>query len=275
METEEKVETVETQDTVETQETKDVGSKSSDEIKSLIQSGTPETKAEEKKEEPKPKVKEEEWFDKEKGFKTKEDALKSYTNLQNTLRERAEREKQLQSEIDNFKKQAETRPLTDDEKQRETQIKEWKEQNKEAIEFLKNEIRGELDQETQQKNYKNEALNARKSWKEEFDKDDSRKVLWPAMEQLYAEKNLIEDFNKNPFPYIEAMAFKNDFSNIAERIRAEAVEQYKNELKEAGEAAKAKKTERPGGTRKTAGEVDPSTMSSGEIGNLLPRNENG
>jgi len=264
-----------------------VEGKSADDLKSMLmeppaeppkeEAPKEEPKAEPAKQEPvkeEPK-KEDDWFDRDRGFKTKEDAIKSYTNLQNTLRERAEREKQLQGELDQLKQKAQERPLTVEEKERQEAVQNWKEENKDAIEFLKKEIRSDIEKETHKKTYEETALGERKKWKEEFDKDDSRKALWPVMEEIYAKQDVPAEFFKNPFPFLEAMAFKQNFSSIAEQIRAEAVEQYKASIKEADEAAKQNATGRPGGSKKAAGEIDPSKMSSSELGSLLPRNEDG
>jgi hypothetical protein len=290
--------TVEAPENIEASDTKsegqDISKQSSGDIKDLIEKGaskpsekepekekieSPETPKEELKPEgsskPEGAVETEEWFDKEKGFRTKEDALKSYTNLQRNLTERAQREKQLQSELDLLKAREQQRPLTQEEKDHQEAVEKWKNENKDAISFLKEEVKRDLIKEKESEDFNSMAMADRKVWKEEFDKDDSRKVLWPVMEEIYSKSDVMKDFYKNPFPFIEAVAFKENFPTIAERIKAEAVEQYKSGLKEAEEAERSKTTGRPGGAKKASGDIDPSKMSSSEISDLLPRNEDG
>ena len=70
----------------------DPASLKSDELKDLI--NNPPAQVEDKKTE---SVQEEEWFDKERGFKTKEDFVNSYTEAQNKIRETSEQLKQFES----------------------------------------------------------------------------------------------------------------------------------------------------------------------------------
>ena len=60
-----------------------------------------------------------------------------------------------------------------------------------------------------------------------------------------------------------------------ERVKAEAVEQYKAQVKEAAEVERKTKFALPGGPKTGTGDVDISKLSSAEIGSLLQRNENG
>jgi hypothetical protein len=253
----------------------DTAKMKSEEIKTLLEQKPEEAKpevAETKTETKTPDaVKEEEWFDKEKGFKTKEDALKSYNELQNALRQRAEDQKRLQEELKSLKTQSEKRELTPEEKTREEAVRKWEEENKDAINFLEKRISERLTKKQAVETFEQEALRERNKWKEEFDKDDSRKVLWPAMEKIYSEKDIFQDFAKNPLQYIEAAAFQKEFPSIAERIRAEAIEQYKAQVKEAAEAEKRTKTEISGGAKAKAGDIDVTKLSSAELAKVLGR----
>lgn len=250
-----------------------VEGKSSGDIKEILE-GAPAQK-EIKKESPSDPPKEEEWFDKEKGFKTKDDALKSYSEAQNKLRELSEEKKRYESELAQIKKKESERPLTEEEKSRQASIQQWKDENKDAIQFLKDELKKDLERENQVKDFEKEALAARKQWKEEFDKDESRRTLWPKMEEIYSKKDFFHEVSKNPLEVIEALAFKESFPSIAEKIRAEAIEQYKEQVKEAEVAEKKRKTAVPGGSKKSSEDVDPSKMSSSELAGLLGRSDNG
>lgn len=255
----------------------DVKTLSSDEIKASIEKKLAEPVKPEVKEEVKPEVKEtpkeEEWFNKEKGWKTKEDAEKSHSELMNTLRERSEHQKKIEAELAAIKQKAAERPLTEEEITREKAVQEWENQNKDAIEFLEKRISERLEKKKVAESFEQTALNERKSWKENFDKDESRRVLWPTMEKIYAEKNFFQEIAKNPFEAIEALAFKKDFPTIAEKIRAEAIEQYKASIKEAEVAERRGKTETPGGPKTVAGELDVKKLKSSEIANLLRRED--
>ena len=271
-------------------ETPSVEGQSSDEIRTLLEGGaTAEpVKVEEEKpvEAPKeekpveePEVqeepKEEEWYDKKRGFKTRDDADKAYAEAQNKIRELSENQKRYESELTEIKEQSLKRPLTQDEQQRQEAIQSWKHENKDAIDFLKQEIKKDMEKENEADSFKKQALDSRKKWKDDFDKDESRKVLWSKMEEHYKDRDVFQEFAKNPFPYLEAVAFQQDFPSIAEKIRAEAVEDYKKQIKEAEEAESSKATGSPGGSAKSKGAVDPGAMSSEEISSLLPRNDNG
>lgn len=255
--------------------TVDPASLKSDDIRSLIEQKAKEPEAPKTPEiaQTQPEQKQEEWFDKEKGFKTKDDALKSYNELQNTLRQRAEEQKRMEAELNQFKQKANERPLTEEEKNREKSVKEWEEQNKEAIEFLEKRVAERLEKKKETETFEQSALNARQSWKQEFDKDESRRALWPTMEKIYAEKDVFRSFATNPLEAIEAMAFKKEFPSIAEKIRAEAIEQYKASIKEAAEAERRGKTEIPGGAKTLTGDLDAGKMSSSEIANMLRRED--
>ena len=100
------------------------------------------------------------------------------------------------------------------------------------------------------------------------------------MEQVFKEKgdtaeSAVQDFAKNPLPYIEAMAFHKNFANIAEQIKADAVAQYVASQKGAAEAERKSHFALPGGPKSGSGDLDVSKMSSADIAKLLPFNENG
>lgn len=257
----------------------DVSAKSSDEIKDLLSKPSPEKPAGTPEvTKPADEVQnKDDWFDKERGFKTKEDAIKSYQSLQETLRQRAEREKQLQTEIDSLKNKSVSTPLTPEEKTKQEALEKWKTENKQALDFLKEEIKKDMHGENLVKDIQSKVLDARNTWKQEFDKDDARKQLWPKMEEIWAKHGNLETVQaevfKNPFPFIEALAFYQSFPTIAEKIKSEAVEQYKANIRQAAEAERAGKTALPGGQKQTAPDVDPAKMSSTELAALLPRAE--
>jgi hypothetical protein len=249
----------------------------SDELKSLIENPP---KVEEKAvpaEENK-----DNWFDKERGFKTAEDMKKSYAEAQNAIREKSEKMKELETfrsqaevQLAELAKKAEAAPLTPEDAQRKQAIEAWKVENKESLEFIKNLVKEDLRKESVQESIQTAAITDRNAWKQEFDKDEARKTLWPKMEEIYAKKGdkMFQDMIHNPFPYLEAVAFKENFSTIAQKIKAEAIEQYKTEMKSAAEVAKAKSTATPGGLKNLAGGVDVSSMSSKDLASLLPRGD--
>jgi hypothetical protein len=250
-----------------------------DELKDLINNPP---KVEQKQEAAPDQAKQEEWFDKDRGFKTKDDMLKSYTEAQNKIRETSEQLKQFENfkaqaeaQLAELSKKAEMTPLSAEDQQKQAAIKQWQSENKESLDFIKNMVKQEILQEQMKSQIEDKAINDRKTWKSDFDKDDSRKHLWPKMEEVYAKKGdkIFQDFIHNPFPYLEAVAFKENFSSIADKIKAEAVEAYKAGLKQAAEAERSKSTATPGGLKSISGEMDVSKMSSSDIAALLPRGD--
>ena len=278
---------------------------SSDEIRRQIEGQTKPEDGDGKKDgsnEPAKQVEEVEdkskWFDPERGFKTAEDMKKSYAELQNTFRQKSEEIKlergkleleqaQIKQEAEKLKVIENQRTLTPEETQRQEAIKQWEVQNKDALDLIESKIAERLSQRQQveksrenQELVVNNILKERNDWLDSFNKDTGRKALWPKMEQVFKEKGdtaeaAVQDFAKNPLPYIEAMAFHKNFPSIAEQIRAEAVEQYKAQVKEAAEVERTKGFARPGGAKTGTGDVDISKLSSSELGSLLQRNENG
>jgi hypothetical protein len=255
-------------------ETVDPKSLKSEEIKNLINAPV--------KEEPKVEAKEEEWFDKERGFKTAEDMKKSYVEAQNAIREKSTALKELETfrsqaevQLAELAKKAESAPLSPEDAQKKQAIEAWKSENKDSLDFIKNLVKEDLRKESVQETIQSAALRDRNEWKQEFDKDEARKTLWPKMEEIYAKKGdkIFQEMIHNPFPYLEAVAFKENFSSIAQKIKQEAIESYKQEMKQAAEVAKAKSTATPGGVKNLAGQVDVSKMSSADLGALLPRGE--
>jgi uncharacterized protein YnzC (UPF0291/DUF896 family) len=247
----------------------------SDEIKSMLEKPPVQ--------EVKPEVpKEEEWFDKERGFKTADDMKKSYAEAQNAIREKSTALKELEQfrsqaevQLAELAKKAEEAPLTPEESQRQEAIKQWQVENRESLDFIKNLVKEDLRKESVQETIQTAALTDRKNWKAEFDKDEARKTLWPKMEEIYAKKGdkIFQEMIHNPFPYLEAVAFKENFASIAQKIKQEAIDQYKAEMQQAAEVAKAKSTATPGGVKNLAGQVDVTKMSSTDLGALLPRSE--
>lgn len=238
------------------------------------------------------------WFDPEKGFRTAEDMKKSYGELQASFTKKSEEVKQersrleqeqsqIKQEIEDIKKIQAQRPLTTEEMQKREAVNKWKEENKDALDLIKQTIKQDLDAEksADEENKKvslfnEQILKDRNDWLETFNKDEGRKKLWPVMEEIFREKgdnldSTIKDFAKNPLPYMEAMAIQKNFSHIAEQIRAEAVVQYVAKQKEAAEVERKTKFALPGGPKTGTGDVDISKLSSAELGSLLPRNENG
>ena len=122
-------------------------------------------------------------------------------------------------------------------------------------------------------NFEKEALDSRRAWKEGFDKSEERKKLEPKMAEITGKQDIFKEFIKNPLPYIEAMAFKESFPTIAEKVKADAIEQYKKGLAEAEEAENQRKTAQPAGGKKSLGEVDVSKLSSADIASMLPRGQ--
>jgi len=259
----------------------DITTLSSDQIAEKLKSSDPVNTV--KPAETKPaevtKLAEEEWFDKAHGFKTKEDAIKSFGEAANKIRELAEQNKQVMSELEKTKQ---TRTLSPEEQQKEQAIKQWQLENKTAIDFLKKTILEEVNQTKKEEDSVKEVIDTRKSWYEEFQKDDKRKELWPKMEETFNKygydaqsryQGFMASVDKNPLAVLEAMAFKENFPNILENLKKEAIEQYKEQLKQAAEAEKKSKTAVPGGPKSLAGDIDVSKMSASEIADLLPRGE--
>jgi hypothetical protein len=222
------------------------------------------------------------WFDPARGFRTKEDADRSYSELQEAHRQKAEklkefeqREALLAQEQERLRAEAAKAPLTAEDKAKQVALERWKAENADALKFIKEEIKKDLEVEEQQNAFQRAALEARKAWKDGFDQEEARKVLWPVMEQIYKEKDVFQEFAKNPLPFIEALAFQRNFATVAEKIKAEAIEQFKATQLQASEAERRNFTAIPGGLKQPAGDIDPAKMSSQEIGSLLPRNENG
>ena len=249
----------------------------SDELKSLIEN-PPKDEAKVEA----PVESKEDWFDKERGFKTAEDMKKSYAEAQNAIREKSEKMKELETfrsqaevQLAELAKKAEAAPLSPEDAQRKQAIEGWKNENKESLEFIKNLVKEDLRKEAVQEQIQTAAITDRNAWKQDFDKDEARKTLWPKMEEIYAKKGdkMFQDMIHNPFPYLEAVAFKENFSTIAQKIKLEAIEQYKQEMKSAAEVAKAKSTATPGGLKNLAGGVDVSSMSSKDLASLLPRGD--
>jgi hypothetical protein len=247
----------------------------SDEIKSLIEK-PPVIEA--KVEAPKEEV----WFDKEHGFKTAEDMKKSYAEAQNAIREKSVALKELEQfrsqaevQLSELAKKAENAPLSPEDAQKKQAIESWKNENKDSLEFIKNLVKEDLRKESVTETIQTAAIKDRQEWKKSFDQDEARKTLWPKMEEIYAKKGdkMFQDMIHNPFPYLEAVAFKENFSSIAQKIKAEAIESYKQEMKQAAEAAKAKSTATPGGLKNIAGGVDVSQMSASDLAALLPRGD--
>lgn len=268
---------VTTPETPATPVTPDISTLKPDEIKTLLEKSTP---APTPTEDPNDRSK---WFDPTRGFRTKEDADKSYHELMESNRQKAEKLKEYEQkealyaqEQERLRIESTQRTLTEEEQKKQAALAKWKSENQDALNFIKEEIKRDMTQETQAEQFQKAVLESRRQWKEQFDKEDSRKVLWPVMEEIYKEKgNVFEDFGKNPLPYIEAVAFQKNFGTIAERIKAEAVEQYKASIRQAHEAERRGITTIPGGPKTTSGELDTAAMSSKELSTLLPRNENG
>lgn len=226
-----------------------------------------------------PAVKEE-WFDKEHGFKTKEDMIKSYTEAQNKIRETSEQIKQFENfkneaevQLQELSKKAASAPLSPEDAQKKQAIEKWQSENQESLEMIANIVEQKVKAKQVNENIKTAALTERNNWKSEFDKDEARKTLWPKMEEIYAKKGdkIFQEFIQNPFPYLEAVAFKENFGMIAEKIKQEAVEQYKAQQLQAAEVAKSKSTAIPGGVKSISGQVDVSKLSSSELAAMLPR----
>ena len=238
------------------------------------------------------------WFDADKGFKTVDDFKKSYAELQTKLTKQSEEVKaersrleleqaQIRQEVESIKKLQAERVLTPEEKQKQEAIQRWQIENKDALEAIKEVIKGDLDKETiakrsEEENQKIEQgiLKERNDWLTEFNKDPQRKTLWATMEQEFKEQgdtldSSIKDFVKNPLPYFEAKAIQKSLPSIIERAKAEAVEEYKASVKEAAEVERKTKFALPGGPKQGSGDVDVSKLSSSELGSLLKRNENG
>ena len=255
----------------------------SDEIKSLLEKSTPAP------EQPaKPEVKQADpndrstWFDPDRGFKTKEDAVKSYGELQEKLRQQSvqlkeleQREKIIIQQQEEIRQRNQAGAMSEEDKQKQAALERWKLENSDALNFIKQEIKKDMEVENSRQTFEQQALKARNDWKAEFDKEESRKVLWPVMEEIFKEKDIFQEFAKNPLPFIEALAFQKNFGTIAAQIKAEAVSQFKAELSKANEAERVNSTANPGGLKTPTGEVDVSKMSSTDIGALLPRNDNG
>lgn len=290
-----------------------VSTKSSDEIAKQLaeqakRSGEPDTNKSESKDGTKDSVNAPEkaqevedrskWFDPEKGFKTADDMKKSYGELQSTLTKKSEEIKlertrleleqaQIKDEAQKLKEIQEKRPLTTEEKAQKAAVEQWKTDNKDALDLIKDTIKKDLDQENLQKkqievqsSVQEQILKERNEWLSGFNKDPGRKELWGKMEQIYKEKGdtadkVIHDFAKNPLPYIEAMAFHKNFPDIAEKIKLEAVQQYVATQKQAAEAERKTRFALPGGPKSGSGDLDVSKMSSKELAQLLPYNENG
>lgn len=222
------------------------------------------------------------WFDKERGFKTAEDMKKSYAEAQNAIREKSTQLKELEnfrsqaeSQLAELAKKAESAPLSPEDAQRKQAIEAWKGENKESLEFIKNLVKEDIRKESIQETIETAAVKERNEWKKSFDQDEARKALWPKMEEIYAKNGdkMFENMIKNPFPYLEAVAFKENFSSIAQKIKQDAIESYKQEMKQAAEVAKKKSTAVPGGLKNLAGGTDVSQMSSTDLAALLPRGE--
>jgi hypothetical protein len=236
-----------------------------------------------KSNEPKPEApREDEWFDKERGFKTKEDFIKSYTEAQNAIREKSEQLKkfeefksQAEVQLKELSEKAEKAPLSPEDAQKQEALKKWQQENKESLDFIANLVEEKVKSKQVKDQVESSAVKERNDWKQEFDKDEARKSLWPKMEEIYAKEGgqIFQKFMQNPFPFLEAVAFKENFSVIAEKIKQEAIEKYKLDQKQAAEVARNKSTATPGGLKIQAGETDVSKMSSADLAALLPRGE--
>jgi len=232
------------------------------------------------------------WF-KQMGFPDEATAIQSTKAAQEKIRQQAEELKQfktmeqsrVQEELQRLRALEAERNLSPDEKAQREAFTRWEKENADALKLIEQRLVGKLQQDFDIKpkaeQFQQEIAQERKAWKDAFDKEKPRAELWPIMETLYKEKaekfpnGIFDDFGRNPLPYVEAMAFQKDFPRIAERIRAEAIEQYKADVKKAEAAAKGIKTGIPGGAKSSSADVDVAGMSSKELGNLLPRSENG
>jgi hypothetical protein len=265
-------------------EPKTIDSMKSSEIKDLMNNPPKieEPKAEEPAKVEGQEVPDDKWFDKERGFKTAEDMKKSYAEAQNAIREKSEKLKELEQfknqadlQMQELSKKAAAAPLSPEDLQKKQAIEQWEVENKDSLAFIENRILQKINQKQVQETIETSALNDRNNWKSDFDKDEGRRTLWPKMEEVYAKKGdkIFQEFIQNPFPYLEAVAFKENFSSIAEKIKQEAVEQYKASVKQAAEVARAKSTATPGGLKISSGDVDVSKMSSGDLAAMLPRGQ--
>lgn len=226
------------------------------------------------------------WY-KKAGFEDEETGLKSVASAQEKIRQQSEelknykREEQakVQEELTRLRKIEADRNLTPEEKHQRETFQKWEKDNADALKLIEGRLLGKLEQEydiqPKARKYEEQVMSERNEWKKKFDADKSRAELWPIMDSLYKEQDIFESFQRNPLPYVEAMAFQKNFTNIAERIGQDAVERYKAEIKKAEEAERRNKTGIPGGAKVTGGNTDVGSMSSRELGNLLPRNENG
>lgn len=223
---------------------------------------------------------EEQWFDKERRFKTREDYDKSVRAGQEKIRQQAEQIKAIEAELQNLKARELQKTMSPEEKQRMEAIEGWKKENKQAIDFIKDEVMRDIERESVIRDFEKSARKEMEEWKQKFDADPERSKLWPTMGELYKKEVILDQngqpifkgFLQNPLKYFEAVAFKERFGEIAERIKQDAVEQYKRSLKEAEEAERSNTTALPGGPKST-GEVDVSKLSVSELGKLLPRRE--
>jgi hypothetical protein len=230
--------------------------------------------------------KDEPWY-KQFGFKSAAEAKQSYGSAQEKIRQQAEEIKNMklaeqskvQQELERLRRIEQDRNLSPEEKTRQAAFENWEKENSDALHLIEKRLLGKLEEaydiKPKAQAFEEQALADRKSWKDGFDKDPNRAALWPVMEQLYKEQDIFHGFAKNPFPFIEALAFQKNFAVVAERIRAEAVEQYKASVQKAEAAARAGKTELPGGAKAISGERDVASMTSRQIADLLPRSENG
>lgn len=224
--------------------------------------------------------KEEEWFDKERGFKTKDDFINSYKNSQERMRQQSEQLKAIDAELQAIRSRETAKTMSPEDRQRMEQIEAWKKDNKPALDLIKEEVKRDLDREQSVKDFERMSKQEMTEYKQKLDADPERSKLWPTMGEIYKKEVIMDDrgqpifkgFLQNPLKYFEAVAFKEKFPEIAESIRQNAVEQYKKTQKEAAEAARSSTTALPGGPKST-GEVDVSKMSSKEIASMLPRKE--
>lgn len=223
---------------------------------------------------------EETWFDKDRGFKTRDDYDKSIRAGQEKIRQQAEQLKSIDSELQNLRTRESQKTMSPEEKQRMTAIESWKNENKQAIDFIKDEVKRDIERESVVKDFEKSARQEIEEWKSKFDADPERSKLWPTMGELYKKEVIVDPngqpifkgFLQNPLKYFEAVAFKEKFSEVAERIKQDAIEQYKKSIKEAAEAERSNTTALPGGPKST-GEVDVSKLSVAELAKLLPRRE--
>lgn len=222
----------------------------------------------------------EEWFDKERGFKTKDDFIASYKASQEKMRQQSEQLKSIDAELQSIKSREVAKTMSPEDRERMAAIEKWKGDNKDAIDLIKAEVKRDLDQETAFKDFERSTKQEMNDWKQKFDADPERNILKPKMDELVNKEVVLDSkgqplfkgFLQNPLKYYEALAFREEFPKIAERLKQEAVEQYKKSVKEAAEAERKSTTALPGGPKST-GEVDVSKMSASQLANLLPRKE--